>query len=145
MIDTVSFDHSEFEILGELEASPDAIKSPLKVYVFRYGEPSKTAYSDFFDIEVFEYQEITPDSLKIREIVHFLRYNNAGDLSYFGYRYYDTNTGSWLSREPLGEDESINLYSYCGNDPINKVDYLGLSENRYENIQFLLSQTPRAC
>jgi len=46
---------------------------------------------------------------------------------YFGFRYYDTKTGNWLSREPLGESESINLYAYCHNDPINNVDYLGLS------------------
>ena len=35
-------------------------------------------------------------------------------------------TGQWLSREPLGEKESLNLYSYCGNDPINYVDVDGL-------------------
>lgn len=50
------------------------------------------------------------------------------DLYYFGYRYYDPATGSWLSREPLGESESLNLYSYCHNDPVNKVDVLGLKE-----------------
>lgn len=48
-------------------------------------------------------------------------------LYYFGKRYYDPITGQWLSREILGESESINLYSYCHNDPINKVDVLGLS------------------
>jgi len=30
-------------------------------------------------------------------------------LSYFGFRYYDAVTGNWLSREPLGEGESLNL------------------------------------
>ena len=48
-------------------------------------------------------------------------------LYYFGFRYYDTTTGQWLSREPLGESESVNLYSYCHNDPVNKVDVLGLA------------------
>ena len=47
---------------------------------------------------------------------------------YFGYRYYSPETGRWLSREPLGEFESWNLYAYCHNDPINKVDRLGLDE-----------------
>jgi RHS repeat-associated protein len=47
-------------------------------------------------------------------------------LYYFGKRYYDPITGQWLSREPLGESESINLYQYCHNDPINHVDVLGL-------------------
>jgi len=47
-------------------------------------------------------------------------------LYYFGHRYYDPVTGQWLSREPLGESESINLYVYAGNDPINHVDVQGL-------------------
>ncbi len=49
-------------------------------------------------------------------------------LYYFGMRYFDPVTGQWLSRELLGERESINLYSYCRNDPVNKVDVLGLKE-----------------
>lgn len=48
-------------------------------------------------------------------------------LYYFGHRYYDPRTGTWLNREPLGEDESVNLYAYCHNDPVNKVDVLGLA------------------
>lgn len=48
------------------------------------------------------------------------------NLAYFGYRYYDSTSGQWLSREPLGEAESLNLYAYCHNDPINYVDVLGL-------------------
>jgi hypothetical protein len=31
-----------------------------------------------------------------------------------------------MNREPLGEDESLNLYAYCRNDPVNHVDRLGL-------------------
>lgn len=49
-------------------------------------------------------------------------------LYYFGHRYYDPITGQWLSREPLGESESVNLYAYAGNDPINHVDVLGLAK-----------------
>jgi len=46
----------------------------------------------------------------------------------FGQRYYDPVSGQWLSREPLGEDESLNLYAYCHNDPVNNVDVLGLAQ-----------------
>ena len=49
-------------------------------------------------------------------------------LYYFGKRYLDPVTGQWLSRELLGESESLNLYSYCHNDPVNRVDVLGLAE-----------------
>ncbi|MES2997497.1 MAG: RHS repeat-associated core domain-containing protein, partial [Verrucomicrobiota bacterium] len=48
-------------------------------------------------------------------------------LVYFGHRYYSPTTGRWLSREPLGETESFNLYDYSHGDPVNKVDRLGLA------------------
>jgi RHS repeat-associated protein len=53
-------------------------------------------------------------------------YDTETGLYYFGHRYYDPVSGQWMNREPLGEDESLNLYSYCHNDPVNKVDVLGL-------------------
>ena len=34
--------------------------------------------------------------------------------------------GEWLIRDPLGEAGGINLTAFCGNDPINEVDPLGL-------------------
>jgi RHS repeat-associated protein len=57
-------------------------------------------------------------------------YDSETGLYYFGQRYLDPVTGQWLNREPLGESESVNLYAYCHNDPINRVDVLGLKEYR---------------
>lgn len=53
---------------------------------------------------------------------------------YYGHRYYDPELGHWISREPLGEMESANLYAFCGNDPINNVDYIGLQELELTSI-----------
>ena len=33
----------------------------------------------------------------------------------------------WLSRDPLGESGGLNLDAYCRNDPLNKIDPLGLA------------------
>jgi RHS repeat-associated protein len=48
------------------------------------------------------------------------------DLLYYGYRYYSASMGRWFSRDPIGERGGINLYGYCGNDPADNVDTIGL-------------------
>jgi RHS repeat-associated protein len=45
---------------------------------------------------------------------------------YYGFRYYQPETGRWPSRDPIGERGGINLYGMVGNDAVNKWDYLGL-------------------
>ena len=55
-------------------------------------------------------------------------YDAESQHYYFGYRHYDPRFGRWLSRDPLGEAGGFNLYAYCGNDPVNRHDPLGLSD-----------------
>lgn len=47
-------------------------------------------------------------------------------LYYFGYRYYAHWIGGWLSPDPLGPEDSENLYLFIHNNPINLVDPNGL-------------------
>ena len=42
-------------------------------------------------------------------------------------RAYSPRLGRWLSRDPIGEAGGFNLYAYCGNDPVNRHDPLGLA------------------
>jgi RHS repeat-associated protein len=49
-------------------------------------------------------------------------------LYYYGYRYYDPNTGRWPSRDPIGEKGGVNLYGFVGNNGVNWIDVLGLSK-----------------
>ena len=48
------------------------------------------------------------------------------DLVYYGYRYYSPDLGRWISRDPIEEQGGFNLYAFVNNDPINKIDTLGL-------------------
>jgi len=47
-------------------------------------------------------------------------------LLYFGFRYYQPGTGSWLSRDPIGEKGGVNLRAFCENQPTILNDRLGL-------------------
>ena len=49
------------------------------------------------------------------------------DLLYYGYRYYNASTGRWSSRDRLKERGGPNLYAFVGDNPITRVDRLGLS------------------
>jgi RHS repeat-associated protein len=51
------------------------------------------------------------------------------DLVYYGYRYYETTPGSWLTRDPFEEKGGFNLYDFISNDPVNHIDVLGLQSN----------------
>lgn len=42
--------------------------------------------------------------------------------------YYNPSTGKWLNRDPLEETGGPNLTAFVSNDPINRIDPLGLYE-----------------
>jgi RHS repeat-associated protein len=48
-------------------------------------------------------------------------------LYYYGYRWYDPNLQRWLNQDPIQERGGINLYRFVGNNPIQRIDPLGLS------------------
>jgi RHS repeat-associated protein len=50
------------------------------------------------------------------------------DFVYYGYRYYDPSIGRWLSHDPIEETGGANLYGFVHNDPLTKVDALGLKD-----------------
>ncbi|MBW3565715.1 MAG: DUF2235 domain-containing protein [Acidobacteria bacterium] len=49
------------------------------------------------------------------------------ELNYLRARWYDPDTGTFLSPDPLGYQDSSNLYAFCAGDPINCSDPTGLA------------------
>jgi hypothetical protein len=50
--------------------------------------------------------------------------------------------GRWLTRDPIGYAGGENLYEYCGGDPVNTVDALGLCAGGGEGFFEALSKFP---
>ena len=46
----------------------------------------------------------------------------ATGLVNFRMRWYDPETGRWLSKDPIGLSGGLNLYAFCGCDALNQVD-----------------------
>ena len=55
---------------------------------------------------------------------HF--YHKTSELHLAQYRAYNSELGRWLSRDPAGFIDGPNLYAYVSNDPISRIDPLGL-------------------
>jgi RHS repeat-associated protein len=49
-------------------------------------------------------------------------------LTYMQARYYDPLIGRFLSVDPIGYQDQINLYAYVGNNPVNRIDPYGLTQ-----------------
>jgi insecticidal toxin complex protein TccC len=51
---------------------------------------------------------------------------DATGLYYYGYRYYQTWSGRWLSADPAGNIDGLNLYAMVRNNPVSLRDANGL-------------------
>ena len=53
-------------------------------------------------------------------------FDTESGLHYNWNRYYNPETGRYISPDPIGLDGGLNLYAYVGNDPVNWMDLEGL-------------------
>ena len=70
---------------------------------------------------------IIPALSKLRYRFQGREWSAATGLVNFRMRWYDSETGRWLSKDPIGLSGGINLYAFCRNNPIAFVDAFGLN------------------
>lgn len=104
-------------ILGNVEALFDSENAGAVLVEYQYDAFGKLFY--------------TNGDLAMKNPLTFsTRYleQNTG-LYYYGYRHYSPRVMKWISKEPLGENENLNLFNIVLNDPINFFDVMGLYLN----------------
>lgn len=55
------------------------------------------------------------------------RQDHESGLIYFGRRYFDPQVGTWLTMDPKGFGDGVNLYAYVHNNPLTFIDLYGLT------------------
>ena len=58
-------------------------------------------------------------------------YEDETGLYYYGYRFYSPVLMRWLNRDPVGERGGLNLYAFCNNAQLFKIDADGYSIFNY--------------
>jgi RHS repeat-associated protein len=76
------------------------------------------------------------------------RWDATTDLLLYEYRVLRTDSGGWLSRDPIGESGGINLHGFAQNSPYNRIEVLGLfaeTEAQFDALLAAFDKKQRCC
>ena len=80
------------------------------------------AFGNLMKMRDVNYNLITESVYGNRFLFQGREYDYDTALYYFRNRWYEPETGRWLSPDPIGISGGLNLYAFCGNDPVNYID-----------------------
>ncbi len=104
-------------------STPDLCGNIAAIFPFEGGSPELTYYSAFGE-EIGS--KISPWRFASKRV-------ETTDLIHFGRRYYIPSLGRWLTPDPLGLRDGMNLYAYIHNNPLTHFDEYGLLDfGQYE-------------
>ena len=113
MIDAVDNDaeyYYHFDGLGSVVALSDSDGDAVQTY--EYSAYGQVAASD-------------PEFLTNPYMFTGRRFDLETGLYYYRARYYNPHIGRFMQTDPVGYDDGINWYLYCGNNPVSFVDPSG--------------------
>ena len=83
-----------------------------------------TAFTQYFYDKIINLQGAL---IRVNPFRHSCEYaDDETGLIYYNYRYYSTQDGHWINRDPIDEQGGLNLYGYVGNRVSWLWDMLGL-------------------
>lgn len=62
-------------------------------------------------------------------------YDRESSLYFNRARYYDPSIGRFISRDPIWQNDQVDLYTYVANSPVNYVDRMGREKQLLEDIK----------
>jgi len=113
----------------EVDDSPDAKIISYEEY-YPYGETAYMAGYSLIEVSQKRYRY----SGKERD--------DETGLYYYGARYYASWLGRWVSTDPNLTSLDMNLFAFSGNNPITRIDTIGLSDEQVNNVDYEITTDP---
>ena len=115
---TETWYYYHYDSLGSVMALSDSDRNIVESY----------NYSAFGKTKIFgeNHVEISASAIGNPFMFTGRRFEEKTGLYYYRLRYYDPDIGRFLQPDPVGYAGGMNLYAYCGNNPTNLTDPLGL-------------------
>jgi RHS repeat-associated protein len=123
-----------FDGLGSVAALSDVNNVVVESYSYDvFGAPT------IYDAN---YTEISPSAVGNPYMFTARRADDETALYYYRARYYAFDIGRFLQTDSIGYDDGLNLYAYCGNNPIGFLDPMGLCKEQpfswWDNLKISL-------
>ena len=81
---------------------------------------------DAFGRTVSETWNVVPETCNLPYRFSTKHFDPETGLYDYGFRFYSLDFTRFLNRDPILEEGGLNLYGFVGNDPVNRIDRLGL-------------------
>ncbi len=91
----------------------------------------KYSYEPYGQVTIYNAVGLELNSSAIDNVVLFTgqRHDPETDLYYYKARYYSADKGRFISRDPIGYEDGMNMYAYVGNNPIIFIDVFGTEKH----------------